>query len=189
MYSEQELLLESGKRLLEKEFTRRSWGNISVRGNDGMMYITPSSIDYDQIELGDICQITMDGQMLNGNRKPSVEKDMHRLIYLARPDVNAIIHTHPLYSKVFACLGENIPLIMDEARYIFSGDIICAEFGEIGSMDLAEKAVKALGDNKVCLLRDHGAVCVGANMDEAFKNAEVLEHVAQVYYMMRSVQK
>ena len=187
IYDEQQIIVDSGKRMLQKDLTRRSWGNISVRGKDGLMYITPSSIDYGDILLGDISSISMEGEVLNGNRKPSMEKDLHRLIYLNRPDVNAVIHTHPVYSKVFACLGENLPLIIDEAKYIFTGDVICAEHGEIGSMDLAEKALAALGDNMACLLKDHGAVCVGKDIDEAFKVAEILEYMAQIYYMMRSI--
>ena len=98
IYDEQQIIVESGKHMLQKDLTRRSWGNISVRGKDGLMYITPSSINYEDILLGDISSIAMDGQVLNGNRKPSIEKDLHRLIYNARPDVNAIINTHPLYS-------------------------------------------------------------------------------------------
>ena len=180
-------IIECGKRMLAEGLTVFNWGNLSVRGGEDRMFITPSGIDYDMIEPDDVCCMDLGGRLISGNKKPSIEAGLHRLIYKKRPDVNAILHTHPADSKVFACLGENIPLFMDEARQTFKSDVICAEYGLPGTEDLAEKCAAALGENDACLLREHGAVIACASMEEAFRKAHILEFMAQVYYRYRAL--
>lgn len=123
-----------------------------------------------------------------GKRRPSIETGLHCAIYRARSEVNAVIHTHPIYSMVFSCTGEDIPLLMDEAAQCMGDTCRTAEYALPGSPELAENCIKALGEKaNACLLKSHGAVCLGADMKSAFRVVKVLEVTAQIYQMIRSM--
>ena len=186
--NEKTLLIESGKKLLHEGFTVETWGNISVRGDDGLVYITPSGMDYDTCTEDDIVVMTLDGTVVDGHRVPSIENGLHRAVYAARPDVNAIVHTHPIFSTVFSAMGENIPLIIDEAAQALGDEVRTAPYALPGTDELAQNCAAALGEKaNACLLQSHGAVCVGRDMKSAFKTARVLEMTAEIYYRIRSV--
>lgn len=182
------LLVESGKRMAGSGLTVETWGNISYRDPEtGLVYLTPSAMDYDAIVEEDIVVCKLDGTIVEGTRKPTIETQMHLSVFQNREDVNAIIHTHPLYSMVYASQGKDIPLIIDEAAQVLGDTCRCADYALPGSPKLAENCVKALGAKaNTCLIHSHGAVCVGSDMEGAFKTAKVLEVTAQIYYMIEA---
>jgi L-fuculose-phosphate aldolase len=183
------LILEAGIKMLHSGLTVETWGNISARDpKSGLVYVTPSAMKYDDLCEDDIVVIQPDGTIVEGFRKPTIEKDLHMGIYKSRPEINAVVHTHPIYSQVFAVLRENIPPVIDEAAQILGGVVRCAEYGLPGSPELAQYCVEALGQTgRACLLANHGAVCLGADMDAAFKAVTVLEMTAQIYQMARAI--
>lgn len=183
------LILDSGLRMFQSGLTVETWGNISVRDpNTGLVYLTPSGMRYDLINEDDIVVAKEDGIIVEGKRKPTIEKDMHLGIYRQRRDVNAIVHTHPVYSQVFAVLREDIPPIIDEAAQIMGGPVKCAKYGLPGTAELAGNCLDVLKDSGyACLLANHGAVCIGMDMDMAFKVAAVLEMTAHIYLLARSI--
>lgn len=182
------LIVDSGKRMAKSGLTVETWGNISCRDMEtGLVYLTPSAMLYDQITEEDVVVCTLDGTIVEGVRKPTVEKDLHLEIYRRRPEVNAVIHTHPLYSMVYATQGKDIALIIDEAAQALGDVCRCAEYALPGSEKLAQNCADALGEkSNSCLLHSHGAVCVGTDMDKAFKTAKVLEMTAQIGYMVEA---
>jgi len=183
-----EVLVEAGKKLIREGFTVETWGNISVRDNEGLVYITPSGMDYEDCTVDDMVVMTIDKKTVSGARRPSIETDLHLEVYKARPEVKAIVHTHPIASTVFSCMGESIPLIIDEAAQALGGEVRTAAYALPGTIELAHNCVKALGDkSNACLLQSHGAVCVACNMKGAFKVAKVLEMTAKVYFRIRSI--
>ncbi len=183
-----EILVEAGKKLIRENFTVETWGNISVRDEAGLVYITPSGMDYECCTADDMVVMTIDREIVSGKRKPSIETDLHLEVYKARPEVRAIVHTHPICSTVFSCMGESIPLILDEAAQALGGEVTTAAYALPGTMELAKNCVKALGEkSNACLLQSHGAVCVSCDMKGAFKVAKVLEMTAEIYYRIRSV--
>ena len=132
--------------------------------------------------------MTLDGTVVGGHRVPSIENGLHRAVYAVRPDVNAIVHTHPIFSTVFSAMGENIPLIIDEAAQALGDEVRTAPYALPGTDELAQNCAAALGEKaNACLLQSHGAVCVGRDMKSAFKTARVLEMTAEIYYRIRSV--
>lgn len=185
------LIVDSGLRMLEGGYTIETWGNISVRDPEkNLVYLTPSGMDYSTITEDDVVVVDMDGKVVEGHRKPTIETGLHVAIYNARPDVNAVVHTHPLYSTVFSCCGEDVPQVTDEASQILGGPCITAEYALPGTPELAANCVKALGPkNMSCMLKSHGAVSVGADMDGAFRVCKVLEVTAQIYQMIRAMGK
>ena len=182
-------LVESGKRMLHKGLTVETWGNLSIRDPEsGLIYLTPSAMPYDTLTERDIVALRPDGALAEGRRKPTVEAGMHLGILRARPELNAVIHTHPVYSQVFAVLRRPIPPVMDEAAQTLGGVVRCAEYALPGSPQLAENVMRALGDGgSACLLANHGAVCVGKTMEQAFRVCTVLEMTARVYQMALAV--
>lgn len=185
---EKTLLLESGKKLLHEGFTVETWGNISLRGADGLVYITPSGMDYDRCTEADIVVMDLDGHIVEGTRVPSIENGLHRAVYAARPEVRAIVHTHPIFSTVFSAMGESIPLLIDEAAQALGDEVRTAPYALPGTGELARACAETLGKKaNACLLQSHGAVCVGKDMKAAFKTARVLEMTAEIYYRIRAV--
>jgi len=124
-----------------------------------------------------------------GDRNPSTEHPLHTAIYKARPDVNAIVHTHGIYASALAVLQEPLPPIIDEFVIKLGGQIEVAKYGLPGSEELATNVVEALGPRNGVLLANHGGVCVGPSMDVALHNALLLERVAQIYLLASAVDK
>ena len=183
-----ELIVNSGKRMAGSGLTVETWGNISVRDpKSQLVYLTPSAMLYDAIKEEDVVVCSLDGSVVEGKRKPTIEKELHLLIYKKRPEVNAIIHTHPMYSMVYASQAKDIPQIIDEAAQVLGGTVKCTPYALPGSHQLAEYCAEALrGSVNACLLCNHGAVCVGDNMDKAFKVSTVLEVTAKIHYMIEA---
>lgn len=184
-----ERLVQAGKRMLHSGLTVETWGNISLRDpHSGRIYLTPSGMDYDRCTPEDMVVFDLEGNLLEGMRKPTCEWELHLRIYRERPEVNAVLHTHPIDSLVFACLREEIPLIIDEAAQALGDVVRVAQYALPGTPELAENCIAALGRRaNACLLQSHGAVCVGDSIDRAFRVATVLEMTAKVYYMARTI--
>ncbi|MDY4081487.1 MAG: class II aldolase/adducin family protein [Candidatus Metalachnospira sp.] len=176
------LVIESAKKIDSSRLTDETWGNLSVRDSKtGYIFLTPSGMKYSDLTEDDIVVCDAFGRIIEGKRKPTVEMWLHITIYQNRPDVNAVIHTHPVYSLVYAAQGRDIPIILDEAAQTLGGTVRCAKYALPGSTALAKNCLEALGENtNACLLTCHGAVCVGGDMDEAFMVAAVLETTARV---------
>ena len=157
-------VIDGGIRMLSEGITIGTWGNVTVRDPEtGYVYLSPSGMPYKTLVEDDIVVLRLDGSRVEGTRKPTIETEMHLAIYRSRPECNAVIHTHPIYSTAFSAMGEDIPLLLDEAAQV-----------------LGDKAM-------ACLLKSHGAVCLGKDLEQAFGNSTVLEATAQVYSIIRSM--
>ena len=178
-----EMLVQNGIRLIESGLTVETWGNITLRDPEsGLIYLTPSGMQYTTIREEDIVVMNSKFQVVEGTRKPTIETPLHIGILNMRPDINAVIHTHPVDSQIFACLHRDIPPVIDEAAQLLEGPVRCAEYALPGTQELADNAMKALGKGMACLLANHGAVCVGRDIDHAFSVCTVLEMTAKIYY-------
>ena len=183
-------IVENGIRMLHSGLTVETWGNISMRDPEtGLIYLTPSGMPYDRIVPDDVVVMNSRCEIVEGKRKPTIEAPMHVGIMNMRPDVNAVIHTHPVDSQVFALLHMDIPPVIDEAAQLLHGTVRCAKYALPGTDELAENVLEALGDSPACLMANHGAVTVGADIDTAFKVCTVLEMTAKIYYMALCIGK
>jgi len=177
----------------ERGFVVGTAGNISMRLRDSdgreVMAITPTSRYYDTIGVDDIAVVDFDGQRVEGEFSPSVETMLHIGVYKARKKVNAVIHSHPVLSSAFAVAGMEIPPIIDDQVTYLGGAIKVAEYALSGSEDLVKHALAALGPRNAVILANHGAVCVGKDLREAFTNLEMLEKTAKIYICVLSIRK
>ena len=182
-------VIDAGIRMLSEGITIGTWGNVTVRDPEtGYVYLSPSGMPYKTLVEDDIVVVRLDGSRVEGTRKSTIETEMHLAIYRARPECNAVIHTHPIYSTAFSAMGEDIPLLLDEAAQVLGDVVRTTAYALPGSQELADECVKALGEKSMaCLLRSHGAVCLGKDLEQAFGNSTVLEATARVYSIIRSM--
>jgi L-fuculose-phosphate aldolase len=158
-------------------------GNVSrriPRGGGDLMAVTASRVPYDRFTIDDVLVVDLDIEPAWGEGVPSSESLMHAAIYRARPDAGAVIHTHSVYASAFAAAGRPIPVVLDEQVLALGGAVEVAAYASSASEELAEHVVAALGECAAALLRNHGVVGVGANMEEAIAVVELVERVAQI---------
>lgn len=134
----------------------------------------------------DIVMIDLDGNLIEGNAMPPMEFHIHTEIYRRRPDVNAVVHTHPLWSTLFSIAGQRVEPVTMQAAVI--GPIqFFPKTASINRKPLAEEMAAALGNHRVVMLKSHGAVAVGADIVEAFVLGIYLEDTAQRQYLARAL--
>jgi len=158
-------------------------GNFSIydRAN-GVVYITPSGIFREVLTAEQVVLVDLDNNQLGGAGKASSETLMHLEIYKARDDVNAIVHTHSVFATAHAVANKPIePWVVESLNY--GGRVDVAPFALPGTPELARNVAETLGRKNAVLLRNHGATCVGRDLDEAFLNALYLEDTAKICYI------
>lgn len=184
------IIVETGKELYKKNLTIGTWGNISALDPEtGLIYIKPSAMDYNEINLEDIIVVNREGEVIEGVRKPSVETPMHLAVYNNREDVGAVVHYHSIYSSVLAVTGLSLPGICEDFVQIVGDKVICSKYALPGSKELAINAIVGLGNRNAVFLTNHGTLCVGKDMKEATKVSYVVEKTAQIYILSKNVGK
>lgn len=175
------------KKLLQRGLTRGTGGNISLCNREaGLWAVTPSGVEYDTMQPEDIVVLDLVGRIVDGAAKPSSETEMHHRCYLARPDVNAIVHTHSRFATVLACMEREILPVHYLIGYA-GRRVPCIPYHTFGSTALAEAAAEAFREHSAqhaILLGHHGLLAVGRDIDYAFDTAEETEFVAELYYRM-----
>jgi L-fuculose-phosphate aldolase len=154
-----------------------------MRLDRGSYLLTPTQKPYATMSEADLVVVNHDLEPIDGDGVPSSESLLHLAVYRARPDVAAVAHTHSIYASAAAAAGIAIPPILDEVVVQLGGALECAEYGPPASEELASKAVKALGERRAVLLRNHGVVGVGSSPAEAVDACGLVERVAQVYFI------
>jgi len=180
-----QLLVDTAMDLVTRGYLSASGGNISVRiSSHQALAITPSNLDYLQMDASDVCVLDLDLKALAGERKPSVESAMHAAIYKTRPDVNAIVHTHQVYPSALALLGKSIPALFDEQVRFLGRSVNLIPYKPSGSNQLMKTVVKHVRDhNNAYLMANHGALLFGDDMVRAVGNAAVLDKCALAYLL------
>lgn len=175
------------KRLYNQGLTTCSGGNVSMRNEDGFIFVTPSQLDKRDVLWNQITMFSPEGENLTPEIKSSMETGMHLGIYNARPEVSAIVHAHPKNATAWACSSNRLENnLSGEARY-FLGEIAHAPYCIMGSKNLADSVVKSLGLSKALLLQNHGALTVGTSLFNAYDRMEVLENLAALQILMKQV--
>ncbi len=177
-----EAVLAAAKEMLAKGLVEGTAGNISARQEDGSICITPSSIDYREMALGDLVIIDLAGEVVSGEKSPSSEKLLHLAAYRAYDDVGAVIHSHPVYATMFAVSHRPVPACIDEFSVYIGGDVRCTEYAMSGTDELGEQAVKALEGRGAALIANHGLVAVAQNPNKALHITALVERSAQIIW-------
>lgn len=179
-------LLDTMLRLDQLGMVSGSSGNASVKlpvspGEEQLYIVTPAGTSYENIKASDMVVVNHELEVIDDSGVPSSETLLHTAAYDARPDIHAIIHTHSVYASVQAAKAEPIPPIIDEMVVYIGGQIEVSEYGFPSSIELAENSVKALGDRRAAIIRNHGMFAVAPDLTEALRVAELVERVAKIY--------
>lgn len=159
-------------------------GNVSARDPEtGYVVIKPSGLRYEQLRPQDMVILTLDGQRVAGDLKPSSDTASHLYIYRQRADVNGIVHTHSPYATAFAALGRPIPVYLTAIADEFGGPIPCGGFALIGGEQIGREVVRAIGNSPAVLLKNHGVFTVGPTAEAAVKAAVMVEDVARTVWI------
>lgn len=178
-------LVVYGKKLVETGLVQGTWGNLSVRADDGFMLVTPSGLDYEGLEPEDMVPVDLISLNHQGSLKPTSEKGVHAGIYRAREDVGAVIHTHSKYCAIFAAARKDVPIEEHGLQTIFGDTVKLAAYALPGTEQLWENTLAALGKNQGCIMANHGMLCVGKTLEEAFENCRRLEDYCGRYIESR----
>lgn len=174
-------IIKYGKLAGVKNFTPGYSGNFSARYGDKIL-ITTSGSSNGYLAEDELVLMDFEGKSLEEGKKPSSEKMLHVEFYKQRPDVNYIIHVHPVFLSSFACckIALDEPIMAENVFYF--GQIPLAEYGLPGSMDLVEKTAKYFKDYDAILMANHGFVVGDKTIKDAFLKLELAESYAQIVF-------
>jgi L-fuculose-phosphate aldolase len=180
-------IIEAGKGAYARGYIAAYDGNISARVDAKNILITPSGISKGFMKTKDLVLVDMNGRVISGTKKPSSELLMHIQIYKERNDIRSVCHLHPPYATGFAAAG--IPIdrfVLTEAEMTL-GKIPLIEYAPPGTEEFANKIIPHLKDSKAFILANHGALTVGIDIFDAYKNMETLEHTAHILFIARQL--
>ncbi len=180
-----EQVIIAGKRLVESGLIARTWGNISARVSDTQFVITPSGLAYETLIPEQIVLVNIADCTYEGDIKPSSEKGIHADAYRLRPKINFIIHTHQEKASAISLEGRDLKVRQEEDQKILGEVIPCAAYAMSTTSMLREKVEAAVHDyseSKAILMKHHGTLCLGTDLENSFDIAQTLEKIAERRY-------
>jgi Ribulose-5-phosphate 4-epimerase and related epimerases and aldolases len=196
----EKILLKACKELVESGLIARTWGNVSIRLSKDYFLITPSGRAYETLEASDLVTVKIADLSYEGDVKPSSEKEIHASAYKLRPEVDFVVHTHQSNASAVSVLGEDFSLTETngnlraeristaEERRVLGPSIPTAKYGLSSTPPLAANVRRSMRRNpnsKAILMKNHGAICFGADYEEAFQAAYALEKVCGRIFEIR----
>lgn len=182
-----EAVLAAAKKMLEDGLVEGTSGNISGRLEGDLVCMTPSSVPYDTMTLEDLVVTDLDGNVVEGTRSPTTEKDLHLSTMRAYPEIGCVIHTHAVYATMFALAHEPIPAVIEEVVVYLGGDVPCCEYRGTGTAELGDEVASKLADRGAALVANHGLVTCAATPEKALHNAALVERTAKIVWGTRAM--
>ena len=172
--------------LMENRLVMWTSGNVSARDpKTDLVVIKPSGVSYDKLSPDNLVIVDLNGKVIDGNLKPSVDMATHLYVYKHMPDVVSVIHTHSTYASAFAATGKPIPVCLTAMADFFGRDIPVGELVLIGEEEIGKEIVRKIGNSKAIIMKNHGPFTIGTSVDEALKAAIYLEESAKIIIMSR----
>ena len=159
-------------------------GNVSGRDPASQrVVIKPSGVSYQQLTPADMAVVSLEGDLVEGRLKPSVDTATHLYVYRHRADVNGMVHTHSNYATAFAAVGRPLPVALTAIADEFGGPIPIGPYARIGEEQIGQAIVAHIGPAKAILMKQHGAFTIGESPEAALKRAVMLEDVARTCFL------
>ena len=176
------VIKDSGVNLLKENLVQGTWGNTAVRLDEDHMLVTPTGLDYVALQPEDmpVVQIS-DTSVWSDGKKPTSERKIHAAIMADRPEINATIHSHPVWCSVLASARIELPVMSDEMQKLVGGSARVGSYGLPGTKSLRVGTVNAMKGRNACFMANHGVFCAGRDMDEAFEIIRVMEKSCREY--------
>ena len=180
---QRDLIVKYCNKMISTGLTRGTGGNISIFAREeGLVIISPSGIDYETMSAKDVVVMDLEGNVIDGENRPSSEYHLHTVFYKERSDIDAVVHAHPIYASTLSVLGMEIPSAYYLNAVCGGSNVRCAEYALNGTEELAENVFQAMKDRYVVLMANHGLVAGAKDIANAFNKAEEIELSAEIYY-------
>lgn len=183
-----EFICEVGRRMYQRGYVAANDGNISVKISEKEIIITPTGVSKGFMTPEMLIKIDPEGNVLEGNLKPSSETKMHLRVYQERSDIEAVVHAHPPYGTSFAIAGQPLDKkIMPEAILLL-GSVPVARYGTPSTHELPDAISDYINEYNAVLLENHGVLTWGKDLKEAYFRMESVEFYAQVMMITRELE-
>jgi L-fuculose-phosphate aldolase len=183
--SPQEQVFQACLKMLRVGLTGGTSGNISMRVDDSTIAISPSSVDYEDMEVDDIVIVDLEGEKVAGTLNASSEWQLHTECYKLYPEISSVVHTHPLYASMFAVTHQPIPVVLDEFSVYVGGEVPVSEYAMSGTRELAVNVALQLKGVSTALIANHGMTSIASTPFKALHHSWVVERSAHITWGAR----
>ena len=188
MFEQEKLeIIKTGQALKENNLISLSGGNVSFRTPDNKILVTPSGMAYEGMVPDDIVTMDLDGNVLEGTRRPSVDSIALLHVYKNMDRVNAIIHTHQPYATAIGMVYDEVPPAVTTLANAVAGTVNVAPYSSAASLAMGEETVNNIGDANAVILKLHGVITVGKTMKEALYAAVYMEDALKTFFIAKSI--
>jgi len=174
-------IIRYGIKINEENLVQSTWGNISVRLDKQFMLVTPTGMAYTRLQPYDIVRVDTQTLAYEGHQKPTSEKSFHAALLNTYPDINCVIHSHPVNCSVFAAAKKSLPITSPEDAMLLGKEAAVAAAAIPGTKRLAKAVVDAVRNSRSCIMSSHGMLVCGKNLSESFEKCRAMEHAAREY--------
>lgn len=175
-------------RLPQSNLVTWTSGNVSIRDKEtGLVAIKPSGVMYEDLTAEDMVVVDLDGNIVEGDKKPSSDIASHLYIYRHRPDVFGVVHTHSAYATAFAAIGKPVPVYLTAQADEFGGPIPCGGFALIGGEEIGKVVIESIGKSPAIILKNHGVFTIGPSGKTAVKAAVMVEDVCRTIWLAKQL--
>ena len=182
-----EQMCDIGRRIWLKGFCAGNEGNHSYRIGENRVLCTPTGISKGNLKPEDICTVDLEGNQVAGKRKRTSEILMHLAIYKARPDVKAVVHSHPPHATAFAVAGVDLPTCIHPEAEVFLGAVKTAKYVTPGDTRLGESLLPYVRDSNTILLQNHGSVTFDIDLEGAYYKLEIVDAYARILLLAKQI--
>jgi L-fuculose-phosphate aldolase len=182
-----EQMCEIGRRIWLKGFCAGNEGNHSYRIGDNRVLCTPTGISKGFLKPDDICVTDLEGKQIGGTRKRTSEVLLHLAIYKARPDIKAVVHSHPPHATAFAIANVDLPTCIHPEAEVFLGAVKTAKYVTPGDTRLGESILPYVKDSNCILLQNHGTVTFDKDLDGAYYKLEIVDAYSRILILAKQI--
>jgi len=191
-WSEEELRLRRaicrvGELCYQRHYIVGADGNISARLDDGTVLITPAGAMKGFLEPHQVAHVDGEGRVVDGGPRASTEVGIHLVSYRERPEMKAVVHAHPPHAVALTVAGVDMQMPIIPEIIVTIGGIPTAPFGTPGTEELPDSIRGIIRCSDTLIMKNHGSVTLGANLMDAYKKLDMLEHTARILYLAHTV--
>jgi L-ribulose-5-phosphate 4-epimerase len=178
-----EIVCKCNLELPKTDLVRGTSGNVSGRDPEtGLVVIKPSGVRFEELTPENQVVVDLDGNVVEGDLKPSTDTDTHLYVYARRADVLGIVHTHSPYASSFAALGQPIPACLTTCGML-GGEVPLGGYAPIGGEDIGQEIIDKIGRSLAIIMQNHGVFTIGSSAQEATKMAVEVEEIAKITHL------
>ncbi len=182
-----EQMCDIGRRIWVKGFCAGNEGNHSYRIGENRVLCTPTGISKGNLKPDDICTVDLEGKQVAGKLKRTSEILLHLAIYKARPDIKAVVHSHPPHATAFAIANVELPTCIHPEAEVFLGAVKTAKYVTPGDTRLGESILPYVKDSNTILLQNHGTVTFDKDLEQAYYKLEIVDAYSRILLLAKQI--